>query len=270
MDENPWMEDERLSDKYVQNAQDQLQRFLSEHSREVFYLKQLQVIFEKQFFHWVTYTALDQLAAEGVVGDELVTSERGTQVRLFFWRGHRFRKRQASRLLQIVDEMANPELARACGEQAEMLFFNALANRGFAACGEDVREYGGRVWRKTDHNLDFIIERDGVAYGSEVKNRWDYMNREELETKLEMCAHIGVKPLFIVRASPKSYNKTIIDAGGYVMVFEAHIYPFGMKEFGETVRKELGLMADSPKAIPAGIIDRFEKWHRRTASGGVN
>ena len=135
--------------------------------------------------------------------------------------------------------------------------------RRFLACGEDIREYRGKKWDETEHNLDFIIERDDVAYGCEVKNRWGYIERGELEVKLRMCRHLGVRPLFIMRGSPKSYNKLVIDEGGYTLVFVAHLYPFGMGELVRKVREELTLEADSPRAIPAGIIDRFMKWHRK-------
>ena len=198
---------------------------------------------------------------EGLIGSEIGESGRGTRVRLLFHRGHRFRRRQVSRLLHLIDEMSEPEVAAGCGEHAELLFFSALMVRGFMAYGEDTREYRGRTWEETEHDLDFIIERDDVAYGCEVKNRWDYIPRDELELKLRMCEHLGVRPLFIMRASPKTYNKMIIDQGGYTLIFVAHLYAFGMGKMVKMVRDELGLEADSPRAIPAGIIDRFMKWH---------
>ena len=266
MDDEYWWEpdapeEEEVEDEYVEQAKPVLVKFFDENRDRVFYLKQLQVLFEKPFFHWVTARALYALDDDGLVGSEIAESASGTRVRLFFRRGHRYRRRQASRLLEIIDEMSEPEVAAGCGEHADLLFFSALMGRRFLAYGEDIREYVGKTWDETEHDLDFIIERDGVAYGCEVKNRWDYIEREELEVKLRMCGQLGVKPLFIMRGSPKSYNKLIIDQGGYALVFVAHLYPFGMRELVRKVRDELGLEADSPRAIPAGIIDRFMKWH---------
>ena len=257
----PEAPEEKAEDEYVEQAKPALMKFFDENKDTVFYLKQLQVLFEKPFFHWVTARALYALDDDGLVGSEITSSEGGTRVRLFFRRGYRYRRRQASRLLEIIDEMSKPEVGEACGEQADVLFYNALMGRRFLAYGQDIREFRGTVWEETERDLDFIIERDDVAYGCEVKNRWDYISRDELELKLRMCAHLGVRPLFIMRASPKTYNKMIIDQGGYTLIFVAHLYAFGMGEMVKMVRDELGLEADSPRAIPAGIIDRFMKWH---------
>lgn len=132
--------------------------------------------------------------------------------------------------------------------------------------GQDINEYSGKKWTKTDHDLDFIIVRDNVAYGTEVKNRWDYIERDELEVKMEMCSFLGVRPLFIMRSSPKSYNWDIIKAGGYAMIFETQIYPFGQKGLVKKMREGLQLPVDCPRRIPDGIIDRFLRWHTKQAS----
>jgi hypothetical protein len=75
---------------------------------------------------------------------------------------------------------------------------------------EKVKEYNGKKWEKTGHDLDFIFKRDGVEYGCEIKNTLGYIGKEELEIKLEMCAFWGIRPLFIMRHSPKTYNKSLL------------------------------------------------------------
>ena len=72
-----------------------------------------------------------------------------------------------------------------------------------------------------------------------------------------------VKPLFIMRWSPKTYNKMIIDKGGYAMIFEKQIYELNQAKLVERLKAELGLPVDCPKAIPDGILERFLKWHER-------
>ena len=81
--------------------------------------------------------------------------------------------------------------------------------------------------------------------------------------KLKVCEFLGIKPLFIMRHSPKTYNWEIIQRDGYAMIFETQIYPFGQKELVEKIKEVLGLSVDCPRAIPEGIIDRFIKWHER-------
>jgi hypothetical protein len=59
-----------------------------------------------------------------------------------------------------------------------------------------VKKYNDKKWKKTGHDLDFVFMRDGVTYGCEIKNTLGYIDKEELEVKLEMCAYFGIKPLF--------------------------------------------------------------------------
>ena len=89
-----------------------------------------------------------------------------------------------------------------------------------------------------------------------------YIEKEELEIKLEMCADLGVKPLFIMRYSPKTYNKLIYECGGFALLYEAQIYELSQERLVKKMKEVLGLPVDCPKTIPSGIIDRFERWHR--------
>ena len=66
----------------------------------------------------------------------------------------------------------------------------------------------------------------------------------------------------IMRAAPKTYVfEDVIRARGYGMLFETQIYPFGFEALVQEIREVLGLPVDSPRAIPAGILDRFLRWH---------
>jgi hypothetical protein len=126
-----------------------------------------------------------------------------------------------------------------------------------------VKEYADRKWEKTGHDLDFVFMRDGVAYGCEIKNTLGYIDKEELKVKLEMCAYFGIKPLFIMRYAPKTYNKLIYDHGGFALIFETQIYELSQEILVKKIRDVLGLPVICSKAIPGGIIDRFERWHLR-------
>ena len=151
----------------------------------------------------------------------------------------------------------------SCGNRAEILFAEGLASRGFSIRGKKVREYNGKKWTKTKHELDYIFERDKIEYGCEIKNTLGYIDKEELEIKLDMCKYFDIRPLFIMRCSPKTYNHIIIKAGGYALLFETQIYDLSQKALVETIRNVLGYNVDCPRAIPTGILDRFEKWHTK-------
>ena len=248
-------------DKVVDQAKEALEEFFRANDEDVFYMQQLEVFFEKQFFHWITSRAINELIGEGRLKAEEHPLLGPTRAKFVRDKAHRYHKLQIREKLKVVREYSNPTITEACGRQAEMLFFNSLTNKGFISQGQDTNEYKGRKWEETDHNLDFIVERDSKVYGTEVKNKWSYIDSDELDIKLAICDHLGIKPLFIMRGSPKHYNNMIYEAGGYAMIFVCQIYPFGQRDLVARIREKLGLEADCPRAIPDGIIDRFMRWH---------
>lgn len=258
-------EQEEWQDQYVEDAKAALRAFFTERREKVFYLKQLEVLFEKPFFHWVTARAVDDLLNEGLLTPEVVPLGGGTKAKFVSHRSHRYYRRQVQKSVAIIREYSRPAIARGCGEQADVLFLNALMKRGFVWAGEDTNEYRGKKWEETNHNLDFIIERDGKPYGCEVKNRWDYIDPREMGVKLAMCEFLGITPLFMMRSSPKTYNDEVIRRGGFVLIFVAQIYPLGQEDLVRRIKEDLELPADCPRAIPSGIIDRFMRWHARRA-----
>ncbi len=56
------------------------------------------------------------------------------------------------------------------GLHGEMMVLEGFARSEFVMRGRNTREFRGRLWIETENNLDFIFERDGQAYGVEVKN----------------------------------------------------------------------------------------------------
>lgn len=248
-------------DRKVDEVKGELRKFFEKQERNVFYMRQLEVKYEKKFFHWVTGRAINGLIDEGLLKNERVSLKGPTRVRFVFNRRHRYYKRQIDRNLKVIREYSN--VGRECGKQAEVLFMNGLAMKGFVPKGKYINEYRGKRWDSTSHNLDFIIERDGVSYGCEVKNTFSYIDYDELNIKLDLCDFLEVRPLFIMRGSPKTYNYKIIERGGFALIFDVQIYPFGCEELVNEVKGVLGMPVDCPSAIPEGIIRRFVNWHER-------
>jgi len=251
-------------DKKIDEAKDLLFEFFKTNNRQVFYVKQLEVMFEKKLFHWITSRALGELVDEGYLGIiERPLSVVGTRVRFLFNKKNRYYKRQIKKSIGVIREYSEYTIARACGEQADLLFFNALVSKGFVSHGEDTNKYKDRRWLATNHNLDFIIEKDSIVYGCEVKNTFAYIERDEFSIKLQICEYLGIKPLFILRGSPKTYNFEVIKKGGYVVIFEKQIYPFGHEKLVKRITEVLGMPVDCPRKIPDGIIERFIRWHSK-------
>lgn len=256
-------EGEVTRDHKIDEAKEVLQELFEKEKRRVFYMRQLEVRYERRFFHWITARAINELLEERTLRYERVPLRGPTEVKFIFNRTHRYYMRQITEAIKVIREYSDPGIATACGRQAEVLFLNALAIKGFVPRDENTNEYRGRKWNQTNHNLDFILERDGISYGCEVKNTFDYIPHRELDVKLEICDFLGIKPVFIMRGSPKSYNYDVIGQGGFVLIFEMQVYPFGSRELVNRIREVLDMPVDCPRAIPEGIIERFVRWHER-------
>jgi hypothetical protein len=186
---------------------------------------------------------------------------------------HRYWKRQAGEIVSLVREFSTPDVTQALGDQGEMMYDAALPSVGFLPDGREVREYKGRVWRATEHNLDRVFVRDGVAYGAEIKNTLPYIPADELRIKTQMCSALGLIPLFLVRMAPKSYVEETRHAGGFTLIVKYQLYPFGHAALARRVRERLGLPVDAPQRLGDHTVQRFLRWHLRrlgAGRGGVN
>jgi hypothetical protein len=252
----------RRRDRKVDEAKRDLLEIFERRPDDVFFGRQLEVAVEKEYFHWITDRALGEIVAEGSISSKKLPLRGNTKVRFYWRREKRYWKRQAEKVRKLILRYSEPGITRGIGRQAEMLFSEAMARFGFVTKAKDVNEYQGRKWARSGRNLDRVFERDGIEYGAEIKNTLDYIDEDELGEKLDMCHFFGV-PLFIMRASPKSYNWRVIEQGGFVMLYDFQFFPWGHDELVKEIRDTLGLPVDCPMAVEDGTIQRFVKWHRR-------
>lgn len=253
-------------DAYVDIAKRDLLKFFKENSSSVFYQRQLLVIFEKEYFHWITGRALGELVEERVLAaTECPLPETGS---IMFYRSpnYRYWKRAANQIIKLVSQFSTSSFARALGAHGETMFDAALPRCGFMPTAQKVRRYGEVVWTETGHDLDRVFVRDGIAYGTEIKNTLSYIDKEELEVKVRMCKHLKLVPLFIVRMAPKSYVRLVEEDGGFTLIFKYQLYPFGQKAFADEVRAQLRLPTDSPTRIEDGTVKRLLDWHLKRLS----
>jgi hypothetical protein len=228
---------------------------------EVFYGRQIEVFFERRFYHWITVSALTELVAEGQILSEKMQLREGLDVRFYWAKRNRYWRRQAGRILGLIARYSADEVGRAVGAHGELMFDAALPQAGFMPRARNLNAYNGITWAKTGHDLDRVFERDGISYGTEIKNTLDYIERDELEIKLEMCETLQLKPLFILRFAPTNYIELVRLSGGFTLIFEWQLYPFGYEALGKELRDTLGLKVDSPRTLAAGTVQRFLTWH---------
>lgn len=254
---------ERPRDPVIDEAKSVLmEKFFQPDTTRVYYGRQLEVLVERNFFHWITKKALNELAQEGQIsGDHIGTD---TFVAHLYWpKRHRYPRRQMGEILELINAFSDNTFTRALGLTGETLLDASMARIGFRVLDQNVRAWEGRDWTATAHNLDRLVARDGILYGVEVKNTLGYIEREELRIKIEICRTLGAIPLFIFRSAPKTYIHRINLAGGFALLHADQFYPLMAEELAKRVRDTLTLPVRVVSQWPATSLDRFEKWHVR-------
>jgi hypothetical protein len=251
---------ERGPDPRQEEAREALERFFNDNRERVFFSRQVEVLFEGSFFHWVTNRALHDLLDVGVLSSEMRRLKWGGSIHLLWHRGYRYYKRSATRVVELVEEYSDPNVGGALGLQGESIVLEGFARERFVLMGREVNKWGERVWTQSEHDLDFVFEREGQSYGVEVKNTLGYPDYTELKTKIAMALHLGLVPVSCVRMLPKSWVKEVNDAGGFALVMKYQLYPWGHRELARRVAVELQLPVDAPRALADGTMARFVRW----------
>jgi hypothetical protein len=250
-------------DRKVDEASDTLLAFIENNPGEVFYEMQLEVLFEDDYFHWITTKALAQLRNSRKIGSSIQVLKEATRIRFYFHMRNRYWKRKAAEIRKLVTQFSDPSFTSALGTQGELLVDAALPTVGFLPKARNVNQFGDLHWSETKHNLDRIFEKDGIHYGAEIKNRLSYISQEEFYIKLEMCERLRLRPLFIARMMPRSYVYELFKRGGFALLMKFQFYPLGSESFAAQVRKRLTLPVDCPKRLEDGTLQRLLRYHNR-------
>lgn len=259
-----FLEPERPRDRQIDAAKDLLMdHYFPDGSTDVYYGRQIEVALEKDFFHWITKKALNELVDERQIafGEETTDHHKAH----FYWpRRHRYPRRQIRETINLIAEFSDPTFTRAVGSYGELLSDSGFAHIGFRIRQRKVREVDGRRWTETNHDLDRLIERDGIRYGVEIKNQLGYIDQTEFDVKLRMAQHFGVRPMFVARMMPKNYIQRVAAAGGFSLLMGNQHYPLMAHGLAARVRGILGLPVVCISELPDTIMSRFENWHEKT------
>jgi hypothetical protein len=242
-----------------------LRRFFNENATEVFYSRQLEVLFEKKYLHWITYRAVQDLLAEKFISREIRALENRSKVHLLWKTGNRYYRRRARQVIRLINEYAHPTVTREIGDRGETLTLEGFARHQFIMHSRNSTEYQGRIWTGSDHNLDFIFERDGLAYGVEVKNTLPYMEREDFDQSIAICSELGIRPVHVVRRNPEPWLIELRGLGGFTLMLDYQLYPPLLEPLASRVREELRLPVAWPRAFWEGTMQRFLRWHVQLA-----
>lgn len=253
----------RLPDLAQERARAKLETLFEERQEEVFFSRQLEVLYEDEFFHWVTNRALRDLIEADLLHSETRELKTGGTIKVVWHRRYRYYRRAAKSLIALVEEYADPNIGAALGLHGESMVLEGFARSQFVMRGKNTCQYGEKEWKETSHDLDFIFERDGIPYGIEVKNTLGYMDYDEFKIKIRMCHELGIRPLFAIRMIPKPWVYELHKVGGFALILKYQLYPWAHKELAKRVKMELGLPVDAPRVLAEGTMKRFLAWHRK-------
>ena len=282
-----------MVDAKVEEAKDVLRRhFADARGRPVktpFHQHHLQVLYEADFFEWVVRHALRDLVDEVFLTvldrenvDELGRCEATKRLRFYAstaalksTKDMDNMKRRVMSTATHVARYSRPEHTSVVGKHLEALVKSHLRILQFEIVGIHTATYAGRTWNKTSHNLDFVAKKAGtnLTIGVEVKNTLSLMDPDEIDTKIDMCEHLGITPVFAVRWI-KPYIDCIQKQGGFGWMFKAQMYPLGYEEFVRRLYKRFSLQGSGGRnaskkrefpvtvrtELPEKSVATFKKW----------
>jgi len=250
-----------VSDQFEVQAEKAITEFFNQDKSRVYYSRQIEVIHEDRYFHWVTNRVLRKMAASGKLESERRSLRIGTTLILYWHPSFRYYKREAQKLVNIVDEYSEASNSIALGDHGEHLVLKGFVKFGYLVRGLETSSFNEKIWKATDHDLDFIMEKDGIPYGVEVKNKLSYIDKVEFDIKIKICHHLGIRPVFVNRMLPKIWIEELRAQGGFALILKYQLYPRFLSNQAKILREQFNLPVDSPKALMDGTIQRFENWH---------
>jgi hypothetical protein len=247
----------------ISQARLDLRGLFSQDVDGVYLVKMFKVMEENLFPHWTMEEAIEELLEDGYLDDHNEPLQGGTTLRFFFKKGNVNYMETVKKAVPVMKKYSDPLIVDACEDWTKTLVEKAFSERGFAIVGKQSNSYRGKSWTESDHSLDFIIERDGRAYGCVVKNTFEYIDEEELGCKLKGCECLDLTPLFIMISCPENFKSDIVQRDGYVMTMRYKFYPPGYEALVEEIWQTVYLPVKVRESLPTEIMDEFEKWHEK-------
>jgi predicted RecB family endonuclease len=215
---------------------------------EVAYDRELRYRLESEFPHDKIGQAITKLRREGKVKQYHLPGRKGKEEApntFYALPGSDYRSLLPKMREKFELAVAVIDISSAMGLYAEEVWYNAFRERGWRVYPERIEEIGNvrkfrdlEATRDTKVGIDFIVEKDGIAYGVEVKNKLPYPS--QLLEKIIVMVDLGLIPLIIARWLNPSQINAIKKLGGFYVVYKTAIYSPTYKELIDKAVKVLG------------------------------
>jgi hypothetical protein len=106
---------ERPRDVKIDEAKSFLmQELFAKNPEQVFYQRQVEVLFERKYFHWITAKALNELAAERRIR-AATRSHPSIRIRFYWSVSNRYWRRRANAIGKLVFRFSESSFTRGIG-----------------------------------------------------------------------------------------------------------------------------------------------------------
>jgi len=261
-------------DEDAENAKPEIEEVISQ--QKVVTEREIKVRLEKKFFPWIT-------------GRTLKAMERADIIRRVGYTGRRSRAKRIPRWFFIPSEAKYEDVVgiiekkrrisiginailtahAPAGYHAEDLFGEAFESLGFNIHGRDMSRFRGRTVRgkrgKQLPNLDFIIEKDKITYGVDIKNwiKYEYETRRVVQSKVNLATQLGIVPFIVARYIDKgTFYIDIVRRGGICYYYESLLVPISYESIAREAHDVLGYPVLAGDFLPNYKIKWLGKLHR--------
>lgn len=271
-DPNEFAEEEaHLYDEYEQNAETAILETISQ--QQVVTDRELKVRLERRFFPWIVGRVVNRLIAGGnvkIVHPPGRKGGMGTPDNFYLDKSADYEKLLKTILRKKrVSVYVNSLLTRVspAGFYAEEIFESAFNSLRFKIHGTGVSEFAGKkvvgTPGKQPPDLDFVIEKDDIVYGVDVKNwiKYEFDSIDNVMSKVALAVQLGVIPFICARYVDKDTFFKVVSVPGLVYSYETLILPPEFQTLAEEARTLLGYPVFVGEAFPQHKLDFINKLH---------
>jgi hypothetical protein len=267
---------------------DLIKRFINvrrEPIKTPFYLRQLQVFYERYYSDDITRKALNNLIKKGSLGiirkkDFPRRNEINHIPDIVFYHNSQIKEREqdtltqkAFRIAKIVNLYSDSSVTKSVGKHLEDLVACELRAQQFNIISKKSNEYNGQKWTGSGSNLDIIATHKvkNLKIGVEIKNSLNVISKKQLEEKIKICNFLGLTPVFAVRWL-RPHIHLLKKSNGFAWIFETQIYPRGFNKLVKFIYRRLSIYSRKTNSIelkfpvtvsgdlPQNSISMFEDW----------
>jgi len=263
-------------DEFEQGAVPAIEELISE--QRVVTEREVKVRLEDRFFPWVTGRALRKMVEKGMILQQGLAGRRGRMEIKNFYSLPDLKYDDIIGLMREKKAVAREVNAMLTGPApatyfAEDLFERAFQTLGFEIIDRDASYYEGfrvtRVKGKVPPNIDFVIKRDKVTYGADIKNwlRYEVDTREEIRSKVNVALQLNVVPFVIARYADKAtIFKDVIEKGEICYPYKTLIFPPDLDSLAIKASRVLGYPVIALDRLPLYKMKHIDFLHRNYLS----